>query len=138
MGIIFNKASLTSNKTTVNEEVSSKFKIHFGNAAAEAINNRVKYDIIPSLGPKNFTSRAIEQLAEQKIPPTQIAIAEQANILLQEFVKAESWARYNKDTGQIEMDDIIHNFEIGSPGEGGCPVLKTITRSVEDVTENHI
>ncbi|MCI4435892.1 MAG: hypothetical protein JHC33_03670 [Ignisphaera sp.] len=134
MPIKFNKDAIPVNRNIVQDKDQiSEFKSAFGRASADSINEHIRRDIIPSLGPKNFQSRAIKQLEEQGIPLTNLAVSQMVATLMKNFVKSDSWARYNSETGDIEMDQIAWDCEYGTTE---APVLKTVTRSIADVTEN--
>lgn len=135
MPMKFNKDAIPTTREIVpNPKQIPEFKKLFGIQTAEAIKEHIKRDIIPSLGIKNFEDSAIAELKKNLIPITQQSVSQQATTFLNDFVKnLDTLARYNEDTGEIEMHELVWRCEYG---DSICPVLKTVTRSLEDVTEN--
>ena len=73
-------------------------------------------------------------MKQQNLPITQASVSQKSTELLNGFIKnVDDLVRYNEDTGEIEMDEIIWLCEYGDRLR---PLLKTVTRSLEDVTEN--
>jgi hypothetical protein len=116
-------------KLEINEKVLDEFNVELTKATAEQIKDQVRYNVIPSLGPKNFIGEALEYLKENAIPITDESVTKYSISIFTEFVNnIDELIQYDEASNRIIISPFITALEYGDLYR---PVLKTITRAID-------
>lgn len=128
----------------INDEEMKLFKAELIKVVIEEIKNQVIRSVIPSIGPQNFEGEAITYMKQNGIPLTEnglpeipgvrdtvLGIKQYSRLMLKEFVdNVDDMIIYNEEENDIVLSPFIIALEYG---DFYRPILKTITRSIEQV-----
>jgi hypothetical protein len=149
MGIKFKQDLFGSNsEIKINKEAMNSFQKDLQKQYALSIKQHVLQDAIPSLGPKNFEGEAIEFLRQNMLPITEKGLPEIKGIrpaipgvkelsltMLTTFVKnIDDMIVYDEEANLIVISPFIMSLEYG---DFYRPILKTLTRSIEDLLKTN-
>ena len=113
----------------LNEKALDEFKVELTRATAEQIKDQVKYNVIPSLGPKNFIGEALEYMKENTIQVTDESVTNYSTLIFTQFVNnIDDLIQYDEASNRIIISPFITALEYGDLYR---PVLKTITRAID-------
>ena len=126
----------------LDEEAVEQFKAELTKVLVNAIKDEVLSSVLPGLGPQNFRGEAITYMRENKIPLTEtgipgvkgvsediLGIKQYSILMLKEFKdNVNDMIVYNEEENEIVLSPFIMALEYG---DFYRPVLKTITRSIE-------
>jgi hypothetical protein len=128
----------------VDDEVMLSLSIGLTNVLVGSIKEQVLNQVIPSLGPQNFRGEAINFMKDNNIIPITekgipavpnvskeiLGIKQYSELMYIAFKKdVNDLIIYDEKTNSILISPIIDAFEYG---DFYRPLLKTITRSIED------